>query len=161
MIRVLFVCLGNICRSPMAESIFNNLVKIEGLDGKIEVDSAGIIDYHAGELPDKRMRETAKKHNIYLEHRSRQLTPKDFTSFDYIIGMDGNNMQGIQKIAKHVNNTHVQLFKMREFDKQSSGKDVEDPYYQRDTGFEICYQVLKESCEGSLEHITKEHALKK
>ena len=159
MINVLFVCLGNICRSPMAEGIFKQLVADNDLSSQIQCDSAGIIGYHAGELPDRRMRQTAKKHGIILTHKSRQLSPKDFMEFDYILGMDENNMQGIRQLEEHVQNNETTIFKMRDFDNQSSSQDVEDPYYQQDIGFDICYNVLKESCQNFLNYLIKEHQL--
>lgn len=155
MIKVLFVCLGNICRSPMAEGIFKQQVEEAGLENKISCDSAGIIGYHAGELPDKRMRRTASAHGITLEHFSRQLKMADFEEFDYILGMDANNMKAIKQMESSVTNKKATIFKMREFDEHESGKDVEDPYYQGDEGFEICYQVLLKSSQNFLSYISE------
>ncbi|MBT28920.1 MAG: protein tyrosine phosphatase [Thalassobius sp.] len=158
MIKVLFVCLGNICRSPMAEGVFKKQVEDADLTDQIECDSAGIIGYHAGELPDKRMRRTASSHGITLTHHSRQLSPADFEKFDYILGMDENNMKAIRQMEKSVTNKKAKVFKMREFDEQESSKDVEDPYYQGDDGFEICYQVLRTSTQNFLDFIVEENS---
>ena len=97
--HILFVCLGNICRSCTAEEIFRTLARRAGLDSRYEVDSAGIIDYHEGELPDARMRQTALRHGYRLTHRSRPIRPADFERFDLIIGMDDRNCDKLRRLA--------------------------------------------------------------
>jgi len=149
MMNVLFVCLGNICRSPMAEGLFRKLIAEKGVEADFEVDSAGIIDYHQGNPPDYRMRQTAAAHGIQLQHRSRPVSIADFSKFDYIVAMDRNNLAELERI-KPKQGSKARLLLMREFDGQKSGKDVEDPYYSEQDGFEKCYQVLDEACQNFL-----------
>ncbi|WP_026210856.1 low molecular weight protein-tyrosine-phosphatase [Flexithrix dorotheae] len=159
MIKVLFVCLGNICRSPMAEGIFQHLVEENELQDQISCDSAGMISFHQGELPDKRMRNTASKNGITLTHRSRPFTGKDFQAFDYIIAMDKKNLKDIQILEEKGKGQKYKLMMMRDFDRNESGSDVEDPYYKSDVGFDNCYQVLMESNQNFLNYLVLEHGL--
>lgn len=159
MIKVLFVCLGNICRSPMAEGIFQHLLVENELEDRISCDSAGMISFHQGELPDKRMRATASKNEISLTHRSRPFSGKDFHEFDYILAMDKNNLKDIQVLEHKGKGEKYNLLMMRDFDRNKSGSDVEDPYYQSDVGFDNCYQVLMESNQNFLNYLVLEHGL--
>ncbi|MDP2364690.1 MAG: low molecular weight protein-tyrosine-phosphatase, partial [Ignavibacteria bacterium] len=129
MIKVLFVCMGNICRSPAAEGIFKKMVKDSNLEGKIEVDSAGTIDYHAGELPDARMRKHANQRGYNLDSLARQFNPKnDFDEFDYIITMDDDNYDDI--VNQDQNKIYVnKILKITNFCSDKSVKEVPDPYY--------------------------------
>ncbi len=159
MINVLFVCLGNICRSPMAEGVFEHLVKQKGLEPSIRIDSAGTSGYHRGSLPDPRMRETALQHGIKLQSRSRKFTRDDFSKFDYVIAMDDQNLDDILSLRKKAKSTEVSIHKMREFDNDASAEDVHDPYYDTLHGFERCYQIIRESCENFLNHLIDKHNL--
>ncbi|GAA5898537.1 hypothetical protein JCM8208_004691 [Rhodotorula glutinis] len=140
---VLFVCLGNICRSPLAEAVFANLAKQRGY--YIEVDSAGTAGYHVGEEPDERSVETCKKHGVPINSLCRQLEKTDFTRFDYIVGMDSMNMRNIEK-AKPKNSTA----KIALFGDFGDGKVIEDPYYGGPGGFEKTYQQCLRYSEGLL-----------
>ncbi len=142
----------------MAEGIFKGLIHKRGLSEKIAVDSAGILDYHKGDLPDPRMRQTALKHHIELDSRSRPVTRQDFSRFDYILAMDRNNLRELKNLMGSVARPEARLFIMREFDNARSGKDVDDPYYLGGEGFENCYRVLDESCRNFLDFIEKEDA---
>ncbi|MEH0155657.1 low molecular weight protein-tyrosine-phosphatase [Limibacter armeniacum] len=158
-ISVLFVCLGNICRSPMAEGIFSSLVQESNLTQYFEIDSAGTSGWHNGELADPNMRETANKHGITLTHRSRKFIVNDFSAFDYIIPMDQSNLRNIRTLLPQ-GEIRSEIELMRAFDNANSGLDVEDPYGMSMNGFENCYQVLLESCQNLLDHLVTVHDIK-
>ncbi|BGP53233.1 hypothetical protein JCM8202_002560 [Rhodotorula sphaerocarpa] len=140
---VLFVCLGNICRSPLAEAVFADVVHKRGLD--IKVDSAGTAGYHVGEEPDERSVAVCQKHGVPINSTCRQLAKADFTRFDYVIGMDSMNMRNIEK-AKPGNSTA----KIALFGSFGDGKVIDDPYYGGPNGFEKTYQQCVQYSEGLL-----------
>ncbi len=160
MINVLFVCLGNICRSPLAEAIFNQKIKTLGLDNKIKSDSAGTSRYHLQEPPDPRTIDVAKKHEIPISHLGRQIDTTDFDKFDYILAMDRENLDEILALKKYANLQNMpEIHLMRSFDNQQSGKDVPDPYFGGNDGFEKVYQILNESIDNFLSFVQKENKL--
>ncbi|MDB5273078.1 MAG: protein tyrosine phosphatase [Chitinophagaceae bacterium] len=147
--RILLVCLGNICRSPMAEGILAHLVKERGLIQSIELDSAGTGAYHIGSDPDPRAQSTCLAKGITLHHKARQVKPQDFETFDYILAMDLNNYEALKKIAPH---DHLHL--MRSFDPLAKNDlNVPDPYYGGVEGFEEVYDMLYRSANGLLDHV--------
>lgn len=153
--KVLFVCLGNICRSPMAEGIFKRMVDQEGLSNKVFTDSAGTSRTHAGSLPDPRMREVAEQHGITLTHKSRQLGFGDFYDFHYIVAMDNENYEDIMAERPIHDDHRAQIVMMREFDleRHENEMDVPDPYYGGQKGFDDLYSMLHRSCHVLLNHI--------
>jgi len=155
MIQVLFVCLGNICRSPLAEGIFRK--KISDLKLPISWDSAGTNSYHIGELPDHRSRKVAQQNGINLTHHARQLEKDDFAQFDYIIGMDKNNMHDILAMQKKQIQGTAQIFLMRSF--ENTHLDVKDPYYGDFSGFEECYQVLDNAIDAFINFLKTTHKI--
>jgi len=141
--------MGNICRSPAAEGVFKKLVKSENLDKLIEVDSAGTIEYHSGELPDARMRKHALQRGYDLTSRARLFDPKrDFMEFDYIVTMDDDNYSNIKSLDKNNLYTH-KIFKMTSFSSDKSVSKVPDPYYGGSEGFENVLDIL-EDCTNNL-----------
>jgi len=156
MIKVLFVCLGNICRSPLAEAIFNDLVKKKELNDKIASDSAGTAAYHLGQNPDPRSIEVANKNNIPISHRGRQFSFNDLEYFSYIVAMDRQNLANILQKGG-VSNENV--FLMRDFDTIERGGEVPDPYYGGPAGFDRVFQILQRSNMNFLDHLIKEHRL--
>ncbi|NYE04505.1 protein-tyrosine phosphatase [Bacillus niacini] len=155
MINVLFVCLGNICRSPMAEGVFRDLLKKENLSSKVSVDSAATSSWHIGSPPHKGTLAILKKYNISAQGLvGRQLTKEDFETFDYIIGMDESNVQNIFEITGKPNHPKI----IRLLDLTQHNKDVPDPYYTGD--FEETYQLVSEGCQALLEKIRHEHNLR-
>ncbi len=142
---VLFVCLGNICRSPIAEGVFRHLVDETGLTSSVRVDSAGTASYHIGELPDKRARQVCAERGIKLSHRARALTEHDFETFDYILAMDKQNLSNILKIQPA--NTKAKVMLMRDFDIKHKGAEVPDPYYGEISDFEEVFDILERSCK--------------
>ncbi|MDX2302137.1 MAG: low molecular weight protein-tyrosine-phosphatase [Microscillaceae bacterium] len=157
MVKVLFVCLGNICRSPMAEGIFSTLVKAHNLP--YECDSAGTSTYHIGELPDERMRATAEKNNIVLTHRARQLSKEDFDKFQYIVAMDKSNYQNILMYKHRVNNAaEPKIMLMRSFDEDKADLEVPDPYYGTMTDFDEVYEILWRTNQNFIRFLKEEHS---
>jgi protein-tyrosine phosphatase len=153
--RVLFVCMGNICRSPTAEGVFRHLVRDEGLEGEIEIDSAGTGDWHVGEPPDTRSTEAARRRGIELGGQGRQFSPADFDRFDLILAMDEQNRREILALAPDdAARSKVRLF--REFDPASNGAadlDVPDPYFGGDQGFEHVLDLVDSASRGLLDDI--------
>jgi protein-tyrosine phosphatase len=159
MVHVLFVCLGNICRSPMAEGLFIHLVKEAGLSDKVQIDSAGTGNWHVGARADTRMRETAAKHGIELPSRARQVTLADFDRFDYILPMDQSNLSDLRELQLRAPQARAQVIKMRHFDPEAPEADVPDPYYDGQRGFEEVYDMLNRACAKLLAHIVAAHDL--
>lgn len=147
--KVLFVCLGNICRSPLAEAVFADLVRKKGLKNKLETDSCGTAAYHVGDNPDPRTIDVATKHKIPVNHVGRQLHSSDFSSFDFIVAMDKSNYQNIAAINSASNKIHL----MRDFDSVGKGLDVPDPYYGADDGFEEVFQIVNRCSPNLLKFV--------
>ena len=158
MINVLFVCMGNICRSPSGEGVFKALVRDSGLEKEFRIDSAGTTAYHVGERADARMRKHAQKRDIQLTSRARQFHRGDFDEFDYILAMDYANYQDIIRLdrsGKHRDKVHM----MNDFSVTDKGADVLDPYYGGDAGFERVLDMLDESCSGLLNELRERHEI--
>ncbi|WP_421764573.1 low molecular weight protein-tyrosine-phosphatase [Ekhidna sp.] len=156
MIKVLFVCLGNICRSPLAEAIFKKKLEIEQLGEKISCDSAGTANYHVGENPDPRTVEIAEKHGIPVNHKGQQFKKHHSEEFDYLFAMDGSNYKNM---VSEIGNNPDKLILMRNFDPFGKGEDVPDPWYGGINGFENVYQILDRSLDKFLEHLKEKHDL--
>ena len=153
---MLFVCLGNICRSPLAEGIFRDQVRQAGLGDAIEIDSAGIGDWHVGELPDPRTRSVAQRRGLELVSRARQVKSGDLESFDYVVAMDEENLRGLQRLRADTP-SGTQVRRLREFDPDADQLDVPDPYYGGEDGFERVHDMVERACAGLLQHIRSEH----
>lgn len=158
-VGVLFVCLGNICRSPLAEGVFRDIVERAGLGDRFDIDSAGTSDYHIGDSPDARTVAEARRRGLALEHAARQLTDRDLERFDYVIAMDASNLGRIERLARRVPRT-AELHLLRAFDAEA-GDDLEvpDPYYGGPDGFADVHDMVERACEGLLAHIREQHAL--
>jgi protein-tyrosine phosphatase len=152
-IRVLFVCLGNICRSPMAEGLFLDLASKAELSDAFHIDSAGTSNYHEGELPDRRMRETARKHGIDLTSRARPLRKRDFREYDYIAAMDRSVLRAILAMKEDDPDCCANIFLMRDYDPEADSQDVPDPYFGGPEGFEDVYHILLRSNTALLKKI--------
>ena len=153
-ISVLFVCLGNICRSPSGEAVFRKLIADEGLGEQVAIDSAGIIDYHEGEPADARMQDHAVLRGYSLNSISRPVKPrKDGAEHDYIIAMDQQNKADLLELLpkKH----HHKIYLMNDFSRSNWGKSVPDPYFGGSEGFELVLDMLEESCKGLLVEVKK------
>lgn len=150
--RILFICLGNICRSCTAEEIFRTLVNNVGYGEDFEIDSAGLIDYHEGELPDGRMRRTAARHGYHLTHRSRPVRQEDFDKFDWIVGMDENNRSRLMKIAVNQEQRN-KIVMMADYLSAHKGEYtyIPDPYYGDEKDFELVVELLEDACVGLLD----------
>jgi protein-tyrosine phosphatase len=154
MTSVLFVCMGNICRSPTAEGVFRHKVKQAALEDKISIDSAGTHAYHVGNSPDPRAQEAALRRNIDLsQQRARRVSAEDFKKFDYIIAMDTSNRQDLLSICPAGFEDRIYLF--LDF-AECEEAEVPDPYYGQGRGFEIVLNLVEEAAVGLLDHIRKE-----
>jgi protein-tyrosine phosphatase len=153
--HILFVCLGNICRSPTAEGVMGALVRKAGLQERIVLDSAGTGAWHVGEPPDERATQAALHRGIALESVARQVRPEDFERFDLILAMDASNQHALRRLAPD-DAAREKVRLLREFDPASSGLhdlDVPDPYYDRARGFEIVLDQIQAACAGLVEHV--------
>ncbi len=151
--RICFVCLGNICRSPTAEGVFRKLAVEAALDARLTIDSAGTGAWHVGELPDPRSRQAASRRGYDLTHRARKFTPGDFDRFDLVLAMDRDNYDTLQRLAR--GRTHVPSIRLlRSFD-PSAPRDAEvpDPYSGEDDGFEDVLDICERACRGLLDHV--------
>ncbi len=155
-IRVIFVCLGNICRSPMAEVIFNDKIKKMKLDHQITGSSAGTARWHIGENADPRTIETAARHGISMNHKVRQMSSPDLDKFEYILAMDEENLKDIRLMFRG-KKEGPKVFKIRDFDTSHHGADVPDPYYGEEEDFDAVYRILDKACENFIDFLVKEH----
>ena len=153
---LLFVCTGNICRSPMAEGVFRHLLDREGLSDRFRVDSAGTDGWHVGESPDIRSVRTAVAHGVSLGGHARQVQPEDFRRFDYVLAMDRENLERLEELRNGVGG-EASLYLLREFDPRGGpGAEVPDPYHGGPGGFEEVFRMVERSCAGLLDHILDE-----
>lgn len=153
---VLFVCLGNICRSPLAEGIMAHLAGEAGLGDRLRVDSAGTGGWHVGEPADPRSVEVAERHGISLPSRARQVTPEDLAAFDLVVAMDGSNLESLESLGAQIPEgaDAAELRRLREFDPQADGDlDVPDPYYGGPDGFDRVYDMVHRSCRTLLDEL--------
>lgn len=150
--KILFICLGNICRSCTAEEIFRTLAAEQSdLKQRYTVDSAGIIDYHEGELPDSRMRAHARKHGYELTHRSRPILPEDFHKFNLIVAMDNRNYDKLQRMAYAEGVDESIVVKMADYlQHHPEHKSIPDPYYGTERDFELVIELLEDACQNLL-----------
>lgn len=155
--RVLFVCLGNICRSPLAEGVFLHLVREAGLDHRFEVDSAGTGDWHVGEQPDARAAAVARRHGVHLPSRARQVTPADLDAFDHVLAMDRENLRDLRRLARAGARADLRLLRAHDPARDGAGDDdVPDPYYGGESGFELVYEMVHRSCAALLAELAAE-----
>ena len=157
-IKVLFVCMGNICRSPSAEGVFRKLVEDLQLTSAIEIDSAGTHAYHVGESPDRRAQSTAMARKIDLSKlRGRQFVAADFIDFDFILAMDESNLRHMSDQDPGDGKAQLSLF--LEYASKHDETEVPDPYYGGNQGFERVFTMIQDASEGLLDHIRKQHNL--
>lgn len=149
---VLFVCLGNICRSPLAEGVFLDLLRQEGLEDAFRVESAGTGAWHVGELPDPRSREVAERHGVELPSRARQVTPDDLRDFDLVVAMDRSNLDDLREMMEE-HGGRARLARMRDWDPDPGDGDVPDPYYGGDSGFDRVYEMVHRSAARLLQEL--------
>lgn len=164
-VSVLFVCLGNICRSPLAEGVFKALVREAGLEHRVEVDSAGTSGYHDGETADRRTITVARRRGVVVDSISRRITEADFERFDWIVAMDADNLRNVKRLAERRRAAAsaaraAQITLLRHFDPEANGDlEVPDPWYGGESGFEEVHDIIERSCRAFLEHLKETHGL--
>lgn len=157
-IRILFVCLGNICRSPLAEGLFRHHMEKAGLGRYFEIKSAGTGSWHVGKPPDPRMVATALERGLDISHqRARQLHLRDLHDHELVIVMDRENLATVRAIAGEADASHVVLF--RDFDPEPGSGEVPDPYYGGEEGFHEVYEIVDRTSRSLLEHLRREHGI--
>jgi protein-tyrosine phosphatase len=151
--KVLFVCMGNICRSPAAEGAFRDLVEKAGLSDEFMIDSAGTGAWHEGEPADRRMRRAAERRGLTLTSLARAVRPDDYEHFDVILAMDTDNLRTLRKRAPAAHHHKIRLF--RDLDPEEPGLDVPDPYYGPDGGFEDVLDIVTRTSQALLEELRR------
>jgi len=155
-VKVLFVCLGNICRSPTAHAVFRNMVQQQGLHERIDIDSAGTAAYHVGKHPDTRSMEVARTKGIeMMDLRARKVDFGDFYEYDYILAMDDENFYNLKEMALPEHHEKIQMF--LDYSTQFSEREVPDPYYGGAQGFHHVFDLVDSASQGLLDHIRKHH----
>jgi protein-tyrosine phosphatase len=160
MIRVLFVCLGNICRSPVAEAVFTHLVREAGLEDQIEIDSAGTGDWHVGQPAHRGTRAVLRENGIEYSGCGRQITQDDLQLFDYVITMDDENLANVRALANEAQSTRARITPLLDYAPdtvKNNTREVPDPYFGG--GFDIVYRLVHAGCSGLLDHIRCERKL--
>ena len=153
--KILFICLGNICRSPAADGIMKHLVAERGLEDEFLIDSAGIGSWHVGQLSDYRMRQCGQRHGYNFDHRARQFSSMDFDRFDFIAVMDQENYHDVARQANSQADL-AKIIRMSDYLRHHPGqKTVPDPYYGSTRDFEFALELLEDACQGLLDELTK------
>ena len=153
--RILFICLGNICRSPAADGIMRHLVSEQGLGDLFVIDSAGIGSWHVGQLPDHRMRRHGERHGYVFDHHARQFSAADFDRFDLIAVMDQENYYDVSRQARS-DADRRKIIKMSDYlQRHPNQQSIPDPYYGGDRDFEYVIELLEDACSGLLQKLTK------
>ncbi len=159
MLKLCFVCLGNICRSPIGEGVMRHLLKEAGLQSLVEVDSAGTAGYHTGELPDSRARAAGRRAGVEVSGRARQFKSADYARFDYVLAMDESNFENLLAMAPDAS-ARSKLHLLRSFDPASPrGAAVPDPYYGDDSDFDEVLRICQAACAPLLQKLRREHGL--
>jgi len=158
MIRVCFVCLGNICRSPTAEGIFLHLIREAGIADQFFVASAGTSGWHVGEIADARSRREASRRGFELESRSDRFVSRDFDRFDQVVAMDAENLSDLRKMCREPGDRD-KLSLLRDHEPDGPGGDVPDPYYGEGDGFREVFDICEAACRGFLEGLRRDHEL--
>lgn len=151
---IMFVCLGNICRSPAAEAILRHMAAQSGFEEELKVQSSGLGDWHIGQLPDERMRDTAKLRGLSLSSRAQQFKLPFFEEYDYILAADREVLHELQRHAAHPSHK-AKIHLITAFSPTYRDQEVPDPYYQGDAAFDLVLDMLEDSCQGLLDHIKK------
>ncbi len=151
-IAIVFTCLGNICRSPLAESVFRDLVRQRGVEDRFEIDSAGTAGYHIGHPPDARTVATARARGLAVTGSARQLTGEDLNHYDYVIVMDRENLENVERLRAESGGGSASVRLLRDWDPEGSG-EVPDPYYGGDQGFEEVHDIVERSCAALLDEL--------
>lgn len=155
-VSVVFICMGNICRSPTAEAVFRHYVESAGLSEQVLIDSAGTHDYHVGDKPDSRAQRAAQQRGYDMSKlRGRQVGEDDFRRFDYVLAMDTANLAILQRIAPPDSDTRARLF--LEYARHHSEREVPDPYYGGEDGFERVLDMVEDAAQGLLQEIRQKH----
>lgn len=157
-VKVLFVCLGNICRSPLAAAILKDKIKKNGMNSWVEVDSCGTSNYHIGDTADPRTLANASRNEIAIDHCVRQLSNQDLENFDFIIAMDKSNYQNILRLS-NARNFEYKIRMMRDFDPVAKGGEVPDPYHGNEKGFQEVFEMLDRSIKNFILFLQKEHLI--
>jgi len=156
--RILFVCLGNICRSPAAEGIMKEIIRKKRLTNRIEVDSAGTAGYHIGELPDPRMRSHGASRGYKFNTLSRKFRVEDFEDFDLILAMDDSNYNNIMYMSPDAE-SQEKVHRMVEYSQKFSHDHIPDPYYSGADGFELVLDLLEDACDGLMKDLEEKRVL--
>jgi protein-tyrosine phosphatase len=158
-VAVLFVCMGNICRSPAAHGVMESMVAARGLSDRVRIESAGTLDYHEGELPDGRMRDAAFRRGYVLDHRSRPVTSRDFHAFDYVVAMDFQNLHDLAEFTPR-DGGRAKVSLLMSHCESAPKAEVPDPYLGGSSAFEHVLDLVEQGCAALLDEIQRAHALR-